>query len=309
MRGSLHETVAATLRGLPAPVFFAGVNTSMSRLTVHVHAGCDVAALKAQVASAVQKAGETLEVTVRAHRLGQLAFPRSLEQWLAHFKVGERVLHDPTMIVSHARRLLAAAKSCRTALGNDIAGSFFDSDRRTLFVLARKGCAPMLQPGVAAIVAGAYAPGLGVGSSPVNVQVVEDLPRRGLVPVDARSASLLRRIARTVRRWLAPAAVALAISGAPAAASINPVQVGPAAVSARVAGAPSHSEFGVLSGLSVLTEGQRYDAFAATTLKWFFGGTGQGAAIHLAQSKKLDECFDSKGKPVSADCVPFYTGS
>jgi hypothetical protein len=313
MRASLHETVVASLRELPVPVFFAGVNTSMSRLTVHVHAGCDIAALKAQVASAVQKAGEPVEVTVRAHRLGQLAFPRSLEQWLAHFKVGQLVLHDPTMIISHARRLLAAAKSCRAALGDAITGSFFDPDRRTLFVLARKEAAA-LQPRVASLVAGACGDtGSRVhatGVSSIRVQVVEELPQRRLIPVDAKSASPLRRIGRVLRRWLAPAALALAMSGASAAASTGPVGLEPPSGNASIT---AQAEFGVLTGLSVFSEALRHDAFAATTLQWFFGETSQSQTaqpIQLAQAKKkIDNCVDVQGKPTGADCAPFPTGS
>jgi hypothetical protein len=316
MRASFHETVAATLRELPAPVFFAGFNARMSRLTVHVHAGCDIAGLRAQVASAVQKAGEPVEVTVCAHRLGQLAFPRSLERWLSLFKVGQTVLHDPTMIISHARSLLAAAKSCRAALGSALAGSFFDPDRRTLFVLVR-GDAAALQPRVATLVASAFdGPGASIarisGASSIRVQVVEELPQRRLIPVDAKSSSPMRRIGRTLWRWLVPASLALAVSGAPAAANTGPV--GLEARSANVSIA-AQTQFGVLKGLSAFSEASRHDAFADATLQWFFSETSEGQAargisVAQAKKKKIDGCVDIQGKPTGADCAPpFPMGS
>jgi hypothetical protein len=313
MRASLHETIAATLRELPVPVFFAGVNTSMSRLTVHVHAGCDTAALKAQVASAVQKAGEPLEVTVCAHRLSQLAFPRSLERWLSRFGDGY-AMHDPTMIVSRAKRLLAVVKSCRAALGNAITGSFYDAEGRTLLLLARKGIdgralsALQLQAAGIAREAASLADNSSLAPPTVNVQVVTSLPRRRLVPVERGSAWLLRRAASALRRWLAPAAVVLAMSSVPAAASL---QTGPHAAPGASTSTRASVDFGILPGLTPFADTGRYDPFAAVTLEWFFGGAGQaavGSSIVVAEGKS-EVCKDTKGKNTGADCVPFYTGS
>jgi hypothetical protein len=319
MQTALQGTVAVALHGLAAPVFFAAFDPGRSRLTLHVHAGCNVAAIKAHVSSAMEKAREPIEVTVTAHSLRQLAFPRSLEQWLSRF-AGGHALYDPTMIVSHAQRLLAAAKSCRTALGRAIRGSFFDPERRTLLLLAREGAdgrvPPALQSRVAAIAneacQGASAAGKSLpAAANINVQVVAELPRRRLVPVEATSAWLPRNMASTVRRWLAPAAVVLAMSGAPAAASVDPGQYGSPATSASTR---ASADFGILPGLTAFAEASRHDIFAAMTLEWFFGGAGSqaadGSSIQIAQSKKkLDACFDIKGKPTGADCVPFYTGS
>jgi len=215
------------------------------------------------------------------------------------------------MIVARARRLLEVAQSCRTALGSAISGSFFDPERRMLLLLAREGVEggvpSSLQSRVAAIASEVCRGISATGNSLAAVQVVADLPRRRLVPMEARSAWLPRSMASTVRRWLAPAAVVLAVSGAPAAASVN--QYGPTAASA---GTRTSADFGVLSGLAAFADGSRHDAFAAMTLEWFFGGAGRvavGSGIQLAQGKKLDHCYDIKGKPTGADCVPFYTGS
>jgi hypothetical protein len=313
MRVSLEETVTAVLRDLSVPVFFAGIDASKKRLTLHAPAGCDVGAISAQVESALEKAGTPLQVSVHAHRLGQLAFPRSIEQWLARFSGGNVVLHDPTLVVSHARRLVAAGAACRAALGKVVTGTFFDPIRRTFLVLTRKGHeSAALQPQVAVIVARAYDSGAVSAKTPssLNVQVVQELPRRDVVPIDAKSASRLRRAARIIRRWLAPTAVLLAMSSVPAAASREPVQVGsPPALSTSLdaVGSQAHkAEFGVLSGLSVFTEGQAHDTFASMTLEWFFGNAAQtaGAGVQLAQNQT---CRPEDVK--AGTCDIFYTGS
>src|SRR4029077_13415172 len=100
-RGALLRVV---LGELGTPVFLAGFNSRRSRLTVHVPAGYDLAALRAQAKRAADQAGEAIAISVHAHRLHKLAYPRSLEHWLARFDV-DQVVYDPTMIVSRARGL------------------------------------------------------------------------------------------------------------------------------------------------------------------------------------------------------------
>src|SRR5262249_23679371 len=235
------------------------------------------------------KAGEPLEVTVHAHRLSQLAFPRSLERWLSRFGDGYP-MHDPTMIVSRAQKLLAVVKSCRAALGNAIRGSFFDPEGRALLLLARKGvegtALSALQSQVAVIARepASVSDSSSLAPSNLNVQVVANLPRRRLVPVEQGSAWLLRRATSALRRLLAPAAVVLAMNSVPAAASLH---TGPHGAPGTNTSTRALVDFGILPGLTPFAGTGRHDPFAAVTLEWFFGGAGQaavGSSIVLAQA-------------------------
>ena len=282
------------LRGEGAPVFLAGIDHQRSRLTLHVHTGCDVDQVRNQAQRALAKAGEQIRISVRAHRLHQLAFPRSLEHWLKRFDVDE-LLHDPTLIMARGRGLVMAAKSCRSAIGNVIRGIFFDPDRRTLFVLHRSksdaATVAALRLRVATIVnevwdsSAAHPEHSTESQTRINVQVVSNLPRRKMVPVDAMSASLAGRMGRAIRRWRAPGAVALAIAtvAVPAAAHTDAGQLGHRSIRAEGIGTSvrASGEFGVLFGLSVFADGpQRWesDAFASAGLRLYFGDV-----IRLAQ--------------------------
>ena len=295
----IRKALLDALPGNGAPVFLAGFDPGGSRLTLHVPAGCDVDELKAQANRAMDKAGEKIRISVRAHRLRQLAFPRSLEHWLNRFDV-DAVIHDPTMIVARARGLVLAAKSCRSAIGDVIKGIFFDPDRRTLFVLHRiksdAATVAALQLRVATIVNEAWNRSAGHGTdnqTQINVQVVADLPRRKIVPVDALSASLAGRIGRAIGRWRAPGAVALAMAtvAVPAAAHTDAGQQGHRSIRAETigTGVRASGEFGVLFGLSVFGDGQQRwesDAFASAGLGLYFGDVsyaGSNKTIRLAQ--------------------------
>jgi hypothetical protein len=215
-------TTPSVLAKPPTPVFLAGYN-SEGELTLHVCSGRNARAVELVRAWAKSQAGPSVPVSVRAHQLKKLAHPRSLEHWLDQLDIRD-VLHDPTMIVSRARGLLLIAKSCRSVLGKLIEGSFFDPARRTLFVLARSTFDNMVMSSlrlrIAEIVQEAWNRSktqFERGSSDsffINVSVVDRLPGRKLIPVDYKSASLVRRMARTVRRWLALTTMALAMGAA-----------------------------------------------------------------------------------------------
>jgi hypothetical protein len=262
-----------------------------------VRRGVDVAEVRARVQAALDSASQPVEVVVRAHDLGQLAFPRSLEHWLDRFQLGD-VIHDPTMIVARARALLLAARACREAMGSQARGIFFDPARRALLVLAkggRNGVAASTHAWVRSLVDEAWARAAAdadasiAAAAKVSVQAVASLPKGDLVPVDARSASIGRRIGSAMRRWLAPLALVLAAGAiaAPATAKTDGRQPAISSSAAGSAGkqATGPAGFGVLTGLSVFADGQsRYqpDAFASSGLKMFFGSTvqrGQGTQV------------------------------
>src|SRR5262249_12830509 len=108
----------------------------------------------------------------------------------------------------------------------------------------------------------------------VDVRVVTDLPRRRLVPVDARSASVIRTMGRAIRHWLAPGAIAIAVTtiAVPAAAHSNATNQGHDRVSAAGPNVRAAGEFGILFGLAVFADGPRQnepDAFASSGLQQY----------------------------------------
>jgi hypothetical protein len=294
MQGKFQRAFASVLGELGTPVFLAGLNPSGSWLTLHVRAGCDAARLKSRTQLALEQAGEPIRVSVRVHNLRQLANPRSLEHWLKRFDAGHAV-YDPTMVLSRARGLLSVAKSCRTTFGNSIGGFFFDPDQRTFFVLNRNKSDAATASAIRLRVESILRQTLdGTTSQPwINVQVVPDLPRRKLIPIDARSASLAHKVIRTIRRWLAPIAIALAVTGAavPAAAHLDTQQAGRQAIgTSTVKNVRADNEFGVLFGLSVFADSQRrdeLDAFASAGLRMYFGEASYTLAqIQQPKTKK-----------------------
>ncbi len=281
----MQANIRGTLISIAAPVFLADIDHARARLRLHVRQGVDTAHVRARAQAALDEAGQPVEVVVRAHHLGHLAYPRSLEHWLGRFQLGE-VVHDPTMIVARARALLAAAKACRDAMGPQALGVFFDPGRRTLFVQIRtskSGPVPSTREWARRIVDEAWAVDADIATTSVSsmtVQVVGKLPKGDLVPVDARSASIMRRLGNGVRRWLAPIALVLAATAAgPVAAKVDG-RLSPAA------GPRATTSLGILSGLSVFGDGQRQhgpDIFVSSALNSFFG-TARGQGVKVAQS-------------------------
>ena len=276
-----------TLLKESAPIFLASGDARGKRLTLHVVAGSNLEQLKARIRSALSQTSAKLRVSVRSHKLDRLAFPRSLEHWLRPF-ASEGVLYDPTMIAARARELLGAAQSCRVALRKSIDGIFCDPVSRNLLILARSGNIAELQSKLASTIA-ASAQWEG------SIRVVSILPSQNLVPVDAQSARLFPRLGRFIRRWRAPAAVALAISAVsavPASAHTNGgrLDLDRTTLSTNAAA----SEYGMLSKLSVFADGARLgvsDSFVSFGLKMYFGEKQQ-----VAQNKQRSQrrCEDGR---------------
>ena len=301
---------------LPTPVFVANYSPDAS-FTLHVCSECDAARLSVLRNWAMSQ-GAAARITIQTHRLQNLAHPRSLEHWLRQFSIGE-LIHDPTLIVSRATGLVTAAKSCRAAFGKAISGSFLDPDHRTLFILTRRKnlINSALHLRVAEIVQGAWnhavvrSERVPDTSFKVDVQLVAELPPRKLLPVESRSASLMSRIGRKMRRWLAPTAVALALAGVASPAMALPSMGLPTAFSAS---APAKSsEFGILSGLSVFADGQHwYDSqkFTSIGLQLAFGIQRQDLIrrnIILARNRHCTQVVDPQGR-VHEHCIPPTVG-
>jgi hypothetical protein len=295
----MYGDIRGCLVSVAAPVFLADMDHQTGRLRLHVRRGVELKDVRARAQAALDVAGFPVEVVVRAYDLRHLAFPRSLEHWLDRFQLGD-VIHDPTMIVGRGQALLRAARACRQSLGRTVKGVFFDPARRALVVVVRGGAGegePVLREDIRRLVDAAWSPPAdadataGVVAPPrVSVQVATSLPRGDLVPVDNRSASLTRRLASDVRRWLAPLTLALAAAAIAAPASAKTDGRAPTfAPDARAASvATTHqAEFGVLTGLSVFADGPRrleVDAFASRGLQMFFGAaTPRGPGVQVAQ--------------------------
>jgi hypothetical protein len=285
----------AVLGEIKTPIFLADLDKQQSKLTLHVSEGADVASLQGAAKRASAKIAGPIQVSVRTHRLHKLAHPRSIEHWLRQFATGE-IIYDPTMVMLRARGLLAAAQACRSTLGDAIRGSFFDPTHRTLFVLERRKAADAtltLAPRVRTTIEQAWDDAMDqIGHNArdrywTSIQVVADLPHRELVAVDAKSASAVRSMRRTVRRWFAPLALAFALAGVavPASADVNVVR----------------GQFGILGGLSVFgdnTVPQKLDLFAFAGLHQYFG---DAKGIRVAQ---LYRCPDGSFVADRRNCQP-----
>ena len=285
----LLETVLSEIK---TPIFLAEFDSRQSQLTLHVPKGRDLASLKVAAKLASDKVGEPIKLSIRAHRLRKLAYPRSLEHWVRQFDIDE-IVYDPTMVMSRARDLIAAAKACRSMFGNAIGGLFFDPERRTLFVLARgkvdAAASSVLDQRVRAVVDGVLSGQSGGdhGGQPwTGVRAVAKLPHRKMIPIDAKSASLTHEVTRVVRRWLAPVALAFALTGiaVPASAKVGAEQVGQAG-----------HKFGILGALSVFGDNavpHELDTFASAGLQQYFG-----ERIHTAKGVRVAEVQHHRRRP------------
>lgn len=292
-----------------APIFVASGDAGGSRLTLHVAAGSNIDQLEARIRSALSQTSARLRVSVRSHKLHRLAFPRSIEHWLRPFS-SEGVLYDPTMIVARARELQRTAQSCRATLGQAVDGIFYDPVSRNLFVLVRGGNLAERQ---AKITKGDVPSTVRATASgwDGSVQVVSALPRQKLVPVDAQSAGYMARLARFIRRWRAPGAVALAISAAsalPAAAHTNAQHLNLDRPTISVP-ADATGHYGILTALSVFADGTRLDGtdpFVSSGLKMYFGDKQQFAHDTRPPKKKWrrpvsEEVGQTGGAPGAGD--------
>jgi hypothetical protein len=106
--------------------------------------------------------------------------------------------------------------------------------------------------------------------------------------------------------------IAMTAASLPAAASLDPGQPGSDVHRAQASGSKSQaiSDFGVLPGLAVFTDGQRPSepaAFTTTGLHLYFGdGNHLGRGLNLlAQKTKKRQCFDPANPSVKWDCAPW----
>lgn len=268
-----------------APVFLADIDRNRGMLRLHVRRGVDVHAVRERALAAQATQKHPLGIIVEQHSRTDLTQPRSLEHWIGRLAPGE-VVYDPMLVVTRARHLVGLARSIRRILGKRSKGVFFDAARHVLVVVVRpigdraetmdlvQRAVDKASLGAAEVAAGALPDGIGI-------RIVSERPAADLVPVDRRSASVLGLLRGIVRRSFAPAAMALA-----GLAAVGPAAAAPNSRQILQAADPSH--FGVLAGLSVLSEGvsqSRLDAFSSAALELYFGRSPAAEkALQLAQT-------------------------
>jgi hypothetical protein len=239
-------------------------------LVLHVPAGHDVSALVSGTAQILKGKGLP-KLVVKTHGLRRLAFPRSLESWLKRLDV-EEIIHDPTKIVRRGRLLISAAKACRARFGQAISQIMFDPATRAVFVRVRKAHnALKLQGPIAQAIEGSIR---AEGSSMdwcANVRVVGQLPTRPLIPVDSSSARPWRNVPDLVRKLGLSAIAAVSVASFPAVAHSSGAL--DAASPEKGVRAPVSTDYGLLFGLSVFSDGQLpsvTSAFTSSGLDLYF---------------------------------------
>jgi hypothetical protein len=282
-----YSDLRRALRGMPAGIFLASMDASATRLTLHGKVGLDVDATRIEAQRALVDAGVGLNVYVKLYCVRDLAFPKSIEHLLASFP--DKTIYDPTMIVSHARSLLAAAMACRVELGKGVRGIYFNPIQRTLFLSIRSVGDPKVARDLeqrATRIIGAASGTDSFGATPavqptwaLRVLVGRALKDRDLVAVDAASVQSLWRIRNVFRSRLLPSAVAVVLASLalPASAARNEAQRNPAI--AQGIAMPSTidqvlAEFGVLTGLSIFAQEPMPSGsndFAIRGMQSFFG--------------------------------------
>lgn len=291
--------------GLQAGVFLADLDGAHLRL--HVREGADVAKARVDADVALEAAAVKLEVEVLSHSVSDLAFPKSIEHWIRKFAAGSTI-YDPTMVAQRARLLVGAAKACRAEFGKVLTAVFFDPGSRAVVLevhpktgseIVRRYQQRAVEI-VSAMGAGADWNSLdAAGVWPITVRVVPKPAPRKLVPIDAASGSIGRRFSRMCRIALAPGAMAIAVSAVayPAAAKTTPSS--PAITApAGFTGAGSVGTYGILSGLSVFSDGQLPSSagdFAVTGLNSYFGNgarANSGLVTRVAQAVRRTVAFD-----------------
>jgi hypothetical protein len=125
------------LRGLPVPVFMAGIDDEAEpRLTLHVsapHRAADAAAL---ARSEIAKLGCELPVAARQWDRSRFARHASLEattKALAH----DAIVFDPTAAVWRAQSMVELAFHLRRELGEPLLGIYLEPKSRTVYLLMK----------------------------------------------------------------------------------------------------------------------------------------------------------------------------
>ncbi len=276
-----------------SPAFLAGTNSSSNQIVLHVKRGFDTVKVGQTIADALSAAGLPCRVIVKAHSLGQLAFPKSLENWLRSFEI-DVALYDPTLAFSRARALVEMARSARQVLGANVRGLYFDATQRVAYVLVRDCDASLarVQAGgplhdALHAAAGRFADG--DARSELVVRFVERIDSLNVVAIDNRSAGIRHAFTRWGRRVAIVAAATAALvamsTGLAAAKSTSATALfkkGGRPKMAQSVSAPSDThQYGVLPGLSVFGDGGIANAgFAVSGLRLFFDHEASALARH-----------------------------
>lgn len=289
MKRELSERLNQVAAGLSVGAFLAEFDEVGFHLTVHVKAGVDLAQARREVIAATRLSGRAVGVKIVPHELRHLAAPRSIEHWLKQF-AGGTVIFDPTLVAVRAQALLQAARACRREFGGCASGIYFAPAQRTVYVVVPEvaGAAGALEHQRRLLAA------IGEGATsgarwPFALRVTATMPRGELTAVDAASAPLYRRLARLMRRGLAPGAFALAVASLSLPAAANkPPQGVPGDIGAKAGMATAASDrYGMLWGLSVFSDGPHLSAggaFAISGLESFFGDESRSGFRQIAQT-------------------------
>lgn len=294
MKHELSERLNQVVASLSVGAFLAEFDEVGFHLTVHVKAGADLEQARREVIAATRLTGRAVEVRVVPHQLRHLAAPRSIEYWLKQF-AGGTVIFDPTLVAGRARALLQAARAWRREFDGRITGIYFVPAQRTMCVVMPEAADAASALEYQRRLLAAISEGAATGDRwPFALRVTATMPRGELTPVDAASAPMYRRLARFIRRGLAPGAFALAVASLSLPAAANkPPQGVPGVIGAKAGMPAADVRYGVLWGLSVFADGQSLPAggaFATSGLEKFFGEDHAGGdlVLRVAQSGNLD---------------------
>jgi len=209
------------------PVFVARLGAqAVPVLEVGTLANASPAAMRRDIEECVRQLDIPVTVKIARHRSAKLSKKRSLEALIAATGDGVLVL-DRTLALGRAEALVDLARELRRVLGSSIYGVFFQSDRRTLFVVlspasrTRMNDVQQRSEMMAQIAATemTWRAARGHDAFEVAVRVGFNLPSGiEVIAVDRKtvSAAMLRMLSRPIR-----SRVGLAILGSIVGASIS----------------------------------------------------------------------------------------
>lgn len=125
------------LRGLPVPVFMAGIDGDAEpRLTLHVAAPHRASEAATAARTEIGKLGCALDVTAKQwdrSRFGKHGSLEATTKALAH----DAIVFDPTAAVWRSQAMVELAAHLRSALGEPLTGIYLEPKSRTIYLLMK----------------------------------------------------------------------------------------------------------------------------------------------------------------------------
>ena len=238
---------------LPAPVFLATLEAaSRPRVTFHMANGKLSRDEARQARAAFAREGAGTRYRIARHRSDRLQRLKSLEELAARFGTGD-IVYDPLGSMARARALVDGAKTLRDALGDQLAGLYFEPRYRTVYVVldpqqfVRDGKLPVDRLAAAEDEVRTTLRGVLEAVDEelaLAVRIGFSMPGQSLVPIDRRSAPPPRNVLSRMRASAMPGVLA-AVLGLNVAGAGMAMADGPA-VSAP--NAKASAGMGVISG-------------------------------------------------------------